>query len=733
MSDLKFYVYDIETFPSCFSVVIGDFWNRRCWTYEISWRKDDRKKLFSRIKKIRAEKDAWMVGYNSYFFDYPVLHYILRNPDCSPEQIYAKAMDIINTGRDEKFKHVIFDNQMIVPQLDLFLIHHFDNVSRSTSLKMLEFNMRSDNIEDLPFDVGKHLTSEEIDVLIKYNKHDMSETSKFLEKSLSQIEFRKKLSDQYDRNFMNHNDTKIGKDYFIMKLEEEMPGSCYKKVDGRRKPRQTARKVIDLSECIFDYIKFDRPEFQAVLDWLKKQKIRETKGVFTDILESDLGELAQYCTLRTKRKKFFKKPSEKQMEKYKQEKPLCWLQEEQLKSGKVSYWLCWNVADNLNCVIDGFQYDFGTGGIHGSIESQTVVSDDQKVIIDQDVASYYPNMAISNRIYPEHLGEQFCDIYKDVYEQRKSYAKGTVENAMMKLALNGVYGDSNNKFSPFYDPKYTMSITIGGQLSLCMLAEKLIEVPTLRMVQVNTDGLTYQVNRKFIDQAQEICNEWEKIAKLELEGAEYSRMFIRDVNNYIAEYSDGKLKNKGAYQWDGLGWHQNHSAPVIGMAAENALVRGVDVEQFIRNHENHMDFMLRTKVPRSSRLVLSESRGVVDPDSEIQVQNICRYYISNEGHYLTKIMPPLPKGKKAKLWKHELTGETLTTTKSTEETKAKRNGYVFVEDTELPPEERRIGIDTDWKVKVCNDISKYDGDINYEYYIREAKKLVDPLLTTKAI
>ena len=180
-------------------------------------------------------------------------------------------------------------------------------------------------------------------------------------------------------------------------------GSCFKKVDGRRKPRQTWRKVINLKDCIFDYVKFDRPEFQAVQRWLEEQQIRETKGVFTDILESNLGDLAQYCTLRTKRKKLFKEPTEKQMKKYKEEKPLCWLQEQELKSGKVSYWLCWNVADNLNCVIDDFQYDFGTGGIHGSIESQVVRSDDTWAIIDQDVASYYPNMAISNRIYPEHL------------------------------------------------------------------------------------------------------------------------------------------------------------------------------------------------------------------------------------------------------------------------------------------------------------------------------------------
>ena len=62
--------------------------------------------------------------------------------------------------------------------------------------------------------------------------------------------------------------------------------------------------------------------------------------------------------------------------------------------------------------------------------------------------------------------------HEDVYNQRKSFAKGTAENAMLKLALNSVYGDSNNKYSVFYDPKYTMNITINGQLSLVFTCRK---------------------------------------------------------------------------------------------------------------------------------------------------------------------------------------------------------------------------------------------------------------------
>lgn len=145
-----------------------------------------------------------------------------------------------------------------------------------------------------------------------------------------------------------------------------------------------------------------------------------------------------------------------------------------------------------------------------------------------------------------------------------------------------------------------------------------------------------------------------------------------------------KIKCKGAYEYENLGWHKNHSALVIPMAAVHELLGRGTAQEFIRSHDNKWDFMLRTKVDRKSRLVL-----VAEDGSEQQLQNICRYYPSNKGGKLVKIMPPLP-GK-------EDAGE------------------------------RRLSIDSDWNVVPCNDIAEFNWDINYDYYITEARKLIDPL------
>jgi hypothetical protein len=541
------YIWDIETYKTAFTFSAISADESHAVAFECSQRKNEADKLFSFLGELKRKKHR-MVGYNNIGFDYPVLHDLISVSDKAltvsgkavATRVYKKAQSII--GSDDRFGHIIHDKSQYVQQIDLYKIMHFDNPARATSLKALEFNMKADSIVDLPYDPHSDLTDDQIDVLLAYNMHDVNMTLLFYKECLSQINFREELSVKYGRNFLNHNDTKIGKDYFIMRLEEDMPGSCYRiGKKGERHINQTKRTTINIKDCLFNYYDFKRPEFQLVLEWFASQFLVETKGALSDIEEHDLGDLAAYAEMVTKRQKWFNKPSDEVVAGFKALHPLGWVSEEELKAKKkgekqYSYWKNWKVATNLNVSINGFRFDFGTGGIHGSVSNRKVVSDDKYMIVDADVASMYPNIAIANRVFPEHLSEKFCDIYQDVYNQRKSYPKGSAENAMLKLALNGVYGDSNNKYSPFYDPQYTMTITINGQLSLCLLADKLMDIDDLEIIQVNTDGITVKLPRDKRDDYINICDAWQRQVGLQLEYAEYSKMFIKDCNNYIAVY-----------------------------------------------------------------------------------------------------------------------------------------------------------------------------------------------------
>ena len=692
-------VYDLETYMNVFTACFYRPADGARWQFECSERVNQISELLTFLSEC-GRSGVSFVGYNNIGFDYPVLHTLTTRADWAgltgqgvAEILWQKAQEIIAAGKQNKpWLHVV--RKPLIPQIDLYKIHHFDNQAKRTSLKWLEVNMRSLTVQDLPLDPLKPVPVELIDDLLKYNWHDVEETARFMAFSKDMIDFRKELSQRYKNPaFMNFNDTKVGEQVFIDKLEDAGI-KCFDWVDNRRAPRQTHRPYIDFSRVVFDWIQFEQPAFQAVKEWFKQLQITETKGVLNDLPAAELGAVAEHAAMREKKGPL-----------YTDGQPVpahYWVHEQ--KNGKK--YLKYNMAENLNVVIDGFQFDFGVGGIHGSVESTIVRSDADGIIIDLDVASYYPNLAIANKLYPEHLGPEFCDIYKGVFDERRSHKKAkrdaTTEadknhheaaQAMLKLALNGVYGKSNSNFSCFYDPEYTMKITVNGQLLLCLLAEWLMKIPDLQMVQVNTDGLTVRVPRDHEHHVYTVARHWEQSTGLELEDVTYSMMAIRDVNNYLAVTDDGKVKRKGCYCHETtlenpntmeLSWHKQHSNRVVALAAQAALVDGVSVREFIMNHDDVFDFCAAVKVPRSMRLELRYPDGQRTP-----LENITRYYVSNTGGSLVKIMPPL-KGK---------------------------------------ADERENSIEAGWLVQPVNDMADYRGDICYEYYIKEAEKIVMPLLT----
>lgn len=350
--------------------------------------------------------------------------------------------------------------------------------------------------------------------------------------------------------------------------------------------------------------------------------------------------------------------------------------------------------DKTTVNVNGFDYVFGLGGLHGSVNSQVIRATEERLIIDIDVESYYPSTGIANKLYPEHLSNLFCDVYTVLKNERKKYTKKEPENALFKLALNGTYGASNDIYSPLYDPLYTMRTTINGQLLLAMLAEKLIAISGLEMIQANTDGLTFSVDKKFETLVMSICAWWERFTCMKLERADYSLMAIRDVNNYIAQYTNGKLKNKGCYVHD-LEWHKNHSHKIVAKAAEAVLIHGANVREFICGQSHSMyDFMGKAKVPRNSKLL-----SVVD-DTDTEEQRISRYFVSKEGVSLVKLMPPLNKAL----------------------------------DVDPNAPWRRIGVapTTGWKCTIINQIPReawFWSNIDYSFYIEEVNKIVNPLIS----
>lgn len=654
-------VYDIETpEPRVFTFHCVGLFNDTDMIFEISCYRDDRVALLAWFEYWR-EHETPMIGFNNLAFDYPVIHFIWQNQHCSVEEIYEKAQQQLH---DHTLFAIVWQSDRFAPQIDLYKMFHFDNHAKRTSLKALQFAMRSDSVMEMPIPFGVPLSDTDVlNVLIPYNRHDDTETKKFALYNLDAIRFRIALSETLRGDVVNFNDSKLGSKILEQRLGDEV---CYTWESGRKEPRQTIRDRIPLADIIFPYVEFQNAEFRRILDWMRGQ-----------VLSAD--ELTE--TIRTK-----------------------------------------GVFTGVKAAVGGIDFHFGTGGIHGSVEASRWKANAEWGLYDIDVAGLYPAIAIVNRLAPEHLGDAFIFEYSKLPQERALHKKGTVENAAFKLASNGTYGNSNNKYSVFYDPRFTMAITINGQLMLCMLAEWLLTVPTLSLVQINTDGITYRCRRDMQPWAKIVQDIWQRRTALVLESAEYSRMWIRDVNSYVAETTDGKLKQKGAFWFprkfpDDISnsappaWHKDYSAQVVIKAAVEHMVTGCDVERFVYGHADPFDFMCRAKVDRSSRLMIGTE----------EQQRICRYYIALNGGPMRKVSPPVA-GAEVGSWKRKSGISDFEWSHAPQDGTWDARWHTK---NKSRYEIRETSIESGYLVAECNRASDFDfQNVNYSWYIEAAKKLV---------
>lgn len=659
-------VYDIETFPNMISVHWEMLDGSTSLTYEISEFYDDREFLFHWIERLEREKRC-MIGFNSIGFDWPVLQWFYKHPWATVEQVYNHAMNILRSS--DRFGNIIWANERIVPQVDLFRVNHFDNRAKTTSLKALQVNMRAENVVESAVPFGTVLTQEQVAQVIAYNRHDVQETKRFAYHCMPALAFRAGMQEQFGIDVLNWNDTKIGAKILETRLGREL---CYWWDDaGERHIRQTPRQRIALRDIIFPYIKFNNPEFQRVLDYMRDQVLTPE-----DLSDPD-------APIKTK-----------------------------------------GVFTGLSATVGGIDFRFGTGGIHGSVKDRVVRAGNGRRVRDIDVAGMYPAIAIVNKLAPEHLGSRFVAEYSRLPLERARFVKGTVQNASLKLAGNGTYGNTNNRYSPFYDPLYTMTVTINGQLMLAMLAEQLSEVPTLELIQCNTDGITYIINDECEVYAEDICRKWEKVTGLALEDVDYDAMWLSDVNTYLARTTDGKVKQKGRL-WhpdpDNYSlsiseasppcWHKDLSNIASVRAAVQSMLTGVDPGEWLHAHDDPFDFMCRIRANRGAHLLWGDQK----------VQSTFRYYVSTEGRPLVKVDPPAgPEGafKRAPRVSEDEYRVVMAQTKGAWDSRVcTQNRSVY--------QERRTSIEAGWLVQDCCDASRFDWrNVNYDWYVSEARKLI---------
>ena len=245
---------------------------------------------------------------------------------------------------------------------------------------------------------------------------------------------------------------------------------------------------------------------------------------------------------------------------------------------------------SLKLKIGSTKYKIGVGGIHSQEKKQAIVPDANQLLIDKDVAAYYPYIILNLKLSPKHLGNKFLEVYKSIVEKRikAKKEKNKVVNESLKIVINGSFGKLGNKYSCLYSPDLMMTVTITGQLCLLMVIEDL-QLNGIDVVSANTDGFVSLIEKWQYGTYEDICEKWQELTGFVLEENRYKALYSRDVNNYLA-ITESSSKGKGIFTLNQLG--KNPQGDIIVKSVEKFLINGVPIAETIYNHEDIKDFLV---------------------------------------------------------------------------------------------------------------------------------------------
>ena len=287
----------------------------------------------------------------------------------------------------------------------------------------------------------------------------------------------------------------------------------------------------------------------------------------------------------------------------------------------------------FNLTVGGCPVTLGFGGIHGAIPFYQEEEETGRLIRNYDVASYYPHLMVyygyTSRNIPNP--QTYADMLETRMKAKKSGDKATA-NAL-KLVANTTYGAMLNKYNDLYDPLMGRSVCITGQLFLLELSQHLIaECPTLRIVQLNTDGIMVSFDETEYSKVLEITKEWEQRTQFELEEDKIKRIVQKDVNNYVEIPLDGKPKIKGGYLVRGIApagaFNINNNATIVAKAIVDYFTLGTEVEKTIGECNDIFQFQLIAKAGSKYR----EAYHLVDGKKE-SVQKVNRVYATTDKRF----------------------------------------------------------------------------------------------------
>lgn len=578
----------------------------------------------SELSSLLHSKNLVLAGFNNLKYDDAVINSIGDNPNISMDEIYALSNQLIFNEHGEENFGVIYRKKHWRFSIDVFQI-----LNAKGSLKEWECKFGLNKVAESPCDFSLPLDMNRVQEIRDYCKNDVEATYKILKSKWELVELRTTLKNMYGLSDGVYTMSEQGvAQHTFVTLHRNQTGetSSYVREKAKENPVNNC-KSFELSNIISKKIRYETSEFKEFLQRLSQGRVEKKDGEAWSLQGDDISETVSLA---------------------------------------------------------GREFAIGVGGIHSIDTPGIFVSDDEKLIVDLDVTSYYPSIIINENLYPTQLGPSFVEDMKTLRDQRieAKKAKNIVVANALKIVINATFGKLNDTFSPLRSVIDAHRVTVNGQLFILMLIESLYSAGA-EIVSANTDGVTILWERDKIESnLREIISKWERDTGYILERNDYSKYIRRDINNYIAIYSNGKIKLKGVFEpqpdgagkWDGV---------IIKRAAVEYFTKNIPVEDTVNKETDLRKFLFYER---------TKTGGVLCFDKQ-QIGKSIRWYASIMGGAITRYNP---------------------------NAKVRKDGTINYYSARPHGESSSL----------ANDISGWDKvpeDIDRQYYIDQAKKLIESI------
>ena len=252
---MNHYVMDYETIINCFIAVFEHYKEDKQYIFVIHKCRNDIKPLIDFLND-NASNNEWHVSYNGLAFDSQITQYLLLNQESLYNEtngesianwLYEFAQYIIDKRNTTGFSE-FNESSLLIKQIDVFKLNHWDNPAKSSSLKWIQYSMDWYNIQEMPIHHCDWVTEDQIPEIIGYCINDVKSTKNILHLSKDQISLRKALTNEYNINLYSASEPKISKELFLHFLSQKTGISKYE-LKQQRTIREKIHESAIGSDC----------------------------------------------------------------------------------------------------------------------------------------------------------------------------------------------------------------------------------------------------------------------------------------------------------------------------------------------------------------------------------------------------------------------------------------------------------------------------------------------------